>query len=415
MISLIKTPAKYTPANNPVIFQIQSDNPNITFFYVNVADASGNTINNLRLYTSPSYQSGSYCDLSNILANTVDYQLLPSSNLVDTITKNYQSYQLVITEKIYNAVTGWIIDGVTLNTSLYSVFNGLIDRLSFASFNYSSYALTATGTTTHFLTNKPLINNIYKTANEYLYWLSDGQAGNVRLKFYGSGNILLGNQVIPFTSGNTCSRIDISPAAINSYFGLTLSNTYGKEFYSAFAGTFGDNYSINVANYFTVSLENSSGVTKSDIRTYVLKDVNCSYIPVQILFSNQLGGYDSITLFNPQQTIDVTNTSINLSPLKLNNSGIISDYNNNIFNKESTIINTTSVATYKVISDVLRDVDSIWLKELIKAQTIYILSNGFYYPITVTSLSYPVRLQKYATNLIRLELTFTVNDTGIQF
>ncbi len=413
MITFLQQPNKYTPVNNPIIFQIASDDSRIQYFTVQVQDNLGNIIQNLKIYTTPANRSGSYCDLSSILSNTVDYQLLPSVNLLESTPALFQAYQLVIIEKLYDTVTGGIINGTSSTTGVFYTWNALIDRVNFSMYNYTNYVMTATGTTARFLTNKPSISAVYRTSTEYLYYLNDGQAGNANISFYGQNNRLLGSHNLSlsgYTSG--CTRIDISPTTISSYFGVGLAD---DEFGDMFDTPFGSNYSISNTNYFTVGLTDLSGNTKGQVRTYVLKDIGCTNIPVQILFSNQLGGYDSINFFNPRETIDVTKTSIAKNPFSLTN-GIYSDNSNSVFNEESQVINVSSTSTYQVISDALKDVESLWLKELIKASKAFVrLSNGLFYPITVTSLSYPVQQKKYNTALIRLQLTFTINDTGIVF
>lgn len=413
MITFIQQPNKYTPVQNPIIFQIASDDSRIQYFTVQVQDNLGNIIQNLKIYTTPANRSGSYCDLSSILSNTVDYQLLPSANLFESTPTVFQAYQLVIIEKLYDTVSGGIINGTSSTTGIYYAWQGLIDRVNFSVFNYNNYVLTPTGTTTRFLTNKPTLSSIYRTSTEYLYFLNDGQAGNANIKFYGKNNLLIGNHNLSL-SGHTsgCTRLDISPTTLNINFGIALGD---DEFGDMFDTPFGSSYSISSTNYFTVGLTDLSGNTKSQVRTYALKDLGCTNIPVQILFSNQLGGYDSINFFNLRETIDVTKTSIAKNPFTLTN-GVYSDNTNSVFNEENQVINVNSTSTYQVISDALRDVESVWLKELIKASKAFVmLSNGLFYPITITSLSYPVQQKKYNTALIRLQLTFTINDTGIVF
>ncbi|WP_428329039.1 hypothetical protein [Mucilaginibacter sp.] len=412
MISFIKQPNKYTPVNNPVIFQIQSDNPLIQFFKVTITDNLGNIIGSLRLFTTPDYLTGSFTDLSTILSNTVNYQLLPSANLVDYTPNILQAYQLTVTEKIYS--NGIIVDGTTSTTGLFYVWNGLVDKVSFSSFDYHNYVLT-TGNTANFLTNKPPISTMYLTSSEYLYFLNDGRSGNVNLNFYGAGNTLVGSHQLAI-SGSTsgATRIDISPAAITNTFGSSFANSIGREFGSMFTSPFGTNYSLSSANYFTVNLTDVSGNSKSVVRTYVLKNTSCKNTPVQIVFGNQLGGYDSFMFFNPRETLDVVKTSITDNPFSINIGGIYTDNNNSVFNEENTTINVNATSTYKVITDALRDEEVRFLKELVKSQKVYIrLLNGMFYPVTVTNLNFPVQQKKYTTSLLRLELVFTMRDTGI--
>lgn len=411
-ISFIKVPNKYSPANNPVIFQLSSDNINIQFFQVQVQAADNSVITNLRLYTTPANRTGSYTDLSTILQNIVNYQLLPSANIVEPTPALVQSYKLQVTEKLYTLAG--IEDGTTSTTDLFYSWNGLIDKVSFSQYDYKNYVVNASGTTAKFLTNQPLISSLYRTSTEYLYFLNDGISGNVNFKFYGTGNALIGNHNLSLSGSTTGStRLDISPAVIQGFYGIGLGNTLGGEFGDMFDIPFGTNYTINQSNYFTVGITDVSGNSKSVLRTYVLKDTGCRNVPVQIVFANQLGGYDSIMFFNPRETIDVIKNSISKNPFKLTGDNY-SDNANSVFNDESEVINVNSTSTYKVISNGLRDEEALWLKELIKSEKVYIrLNNGMFYPITVTNLNYPVLQKRYSTSLLRLELSFTITDTGI--
>ncbi|QEC78761.1 hypothetical protein [Mucilaginibacter ginsenosidivorax] len=335
---------------------------------------------------------------------------MPSANIVDSTSAILQAYKLKVTEKLYG--DAGIVDGSTLTSGLFYVFNGLIDKISFSQYDYKNFVVTATGSTTNFLTNKPQISNVYRTSTEYLYFLNDGIPGYLSYNFYGFNNSPIGS-VSYSLSGHTtgATRVDISPNVIDTAYGLNL----GGEFGDMFDTPFGSNYNISTSNYFTVGVTDLSGNTKSVLRTYILKDTGCKNVPVQIMFANQLGGYDSLMMFNPRETIDVTKTSLTKNPLTLN-SGVYTDNFNNVFNDESEVINVQSVSTFKVISDALRDNEAIWLKELIKSPKVFIrLRNGMFYPITVTNLNYPVQQKRYSTSLIRLELTFTINDTGISF
>lgn len=407
MITLNQTPDKYTPVSNPIIFQMTSDNSAIGFFAVQVQDNLGNVIINQRLYVSPRNLTSSYTNLSEVLFNTVNYQMIDSLFVITSTPDLIQPYKLVITEKLYSG--GQIVDGITLTTGTYYAFNGMIDKINFTSYDYSNYVITSGSTATRFLTNKPLIGTLYYTSTEYLYFLNDGLPGNAIFSLYTSNNVLISTNSIAIDSGSTASRIEISPA--------TLTEVFAGDFTDLFNDEFNDISSGATIYYINVVIEDVSGNTKSVTRTYILRNYPCSYVPVQILFGNALGGFDGIITFNPREQIDITKTSIQKNPFQQDNTtGLFTDISNGIYNNDTETINVTSVSTYKVITDPLSDVESIWLKELIKSPQVYILlPTGSYLPITVTNVSYPVQQQRFSQSLVRLEVTFTIPDTGVKF
>lgn len=406
MITLNQTPEKYTPVSNPIIFQMTSDNPAISFFAVQVQDNSGNTIANLRLFVSPRNLTSSYTNLSSILFNTVNYQLIDTLDVVTSTPNIIQPYLLVITEKLYSG--GKIIDGLTLTTGTYYVFNGLIDKINFTSYNYINYVITSGSTATRFLTNKPLTGTLYHSSTEFLYFLNDGLPGNAVFNLYTSNNVLKSTGSLHIASGSTASRIEVSPETLNAVFGDDFADVFDDEF--------NDLAPVSTIYYLNVNIQDLSGHTKSVTRTYILKDYPVSYVPVQILFGNALGGFDGIIAFNPREQIDITKTGIQKNPFQQDNTGLFTDISNSIYNNDTDTINVTSTSTYKVITDPLSDIESIWLKELIKSPQVYILlPNGSYLPITVINVSYPVQQQRFSQNLVRLEISFTIPDTGISF
>lgn len=405
MISFKRVPQTYTPANNPIIFQIESDNTNIQFFIVQVLDDLNNKLANLKLYTTPNYRTGSYTDLSSILANTVNYELLRSLNLLEPTPNVSQDYKLVVTEKLYSA--NGIIDGITKASPLFYVWNGQIDKISFNKFSYYDYLYNTATNTSKFLTNKPKVSAIYRDSTEYLYFLNDSIAGNIDLNFYSANHNLITNKSVAFSGVTGCNRIDVSPQSLDD--SINLFDPY-------FMVQFGTNFNISTTNYYTIGIKDISGNTKSEVRTYALKDSGCKNKTVNIVFANALGGFDGITFFNPREAIDVTKTTIQKNPFIINDAGIYSDSNNSVYNLETKTINVNSVSTYKVMSDVLSNEESVWLKELIKSEEVYIkLTDGTFYPITISNLNYPVQQKRFSTTNIRLELTFTITDTGISF
>ncbi|WP_162996955.1 hypothetical protein [Mucilaginibacter kameinonensis] len=413
MITITSQPQKYTPVmNNPVIFQLRSDRSSILYFIVKVLASDNSIISTQKYYTVPPIPLGTYFDLSSILSNYVDYQLVNTENIVEETPALSLAYKLQITE--YYLSIGVLTQGDTLSTGLYDVWNGEIDRTHFTDFNYKHYTLSSGYTgTIHFLTHKPTVNAIYKDSTEYLYYLNDGQVAKAKFDFYGQNNQLVSTQYITGVTQNA-GRLNVSPNTLTNYFGTDFSGLFGHQFQIQFALQFGDSLKLLNSYYYTVQLTDSSGNTLSEKRTYVLKDASKCRKSFQLMFSNPLGGFDSLSLFNPQEQISSEKTTIGKYPFQLNSSGVYSDINNGIYNETSTVINITNTSQYTAITDVLSDDSAKWLRSIITAEKVYVrLDNSRYYPVTLFNSSYTIRQKKYSTDNNRLEITFTCDVPGL--
>lgn len=174
MITIVKRPEQYTPAGNPVIWQIQSNNNNLVYFEVNVLEptASGATILNQNIFPTPEFPTGSYINLSKILDSTVRGELNPSTDLVKPITKSIRDYRLAITEMV--ATGGTITTGDTYNNTseINYVWEAELTRDKFRTFNDDQYVINI-GHTATFLTNKPDYVEVNDSSVEYLYFLQN--------------------------------------------------------------------------------------------------------------------------------------------------------------------------------------------------------------------------------------------------
>ena len=389
MITFVKQPDKYTPVNNPVIFQLSSDNSAIQFFQVQITDAVDNVIANLRLYTTPDNRTGSFTDLSGILSNTVNYQLLPSANIIDVPANVLKAFKLTVTEKLYT--NSGIADGSTTVTDLYYVWEGELNSVAFNSFDYNDYVLsTATGTTAQFLTNKPNYTKINASTSEYLYLLNNNLTGaTVNVKLYNQNSQLFGNYGITNQTLDRITRLDVSPKTISDYFEIDLSDV----------------------KFYTIQISDNNALVKSKLKLYTYEKLSCNKQPVDVIFANKLGGFDSFTFFNPRETIEVTKTTITKNPYQFDDSGVYTNVINDVINEDVSTINVNSTSKYKVISDPLSDLQTVWLKELIQSPKVYVkLANGVLMPVQLTNSNYPVLQKKYSTALMRLEVELTTKS-----
>ncbi|MES2265584.1 MAG: hypothetical protein V4520_02410 [Bacteroidota bacterium] len=392
MITILKQPNKYTPASNPVIFQMNSNDPAIQFFQVQVLADDNSVIVSLRLFTTPDNRTGSYTDLSGILSNVVDYQLLVTPNMVDNPSKLIQAYKLKITEKLYTE--HGIIDGVTITTNLFYVWNAELNPVLFNAYNFNNYVITGTtGTTAQFLTSKPNYTKVNGATSEYLYLLNDNlNDAVISYKLYGNHTQLIGSYAISGVTLSRISRIDVSPKAISDKFVVDLTPV----------------------KFYTVQVKDLNGLNKTNLKTYTYEIPKCNRLPVEVLFANKLGGFDSFSFYAPRESVDVQKTTITRNPYVFDDAGNYTNVINGVMNPTTDTINSTSTSKYKVISAPLTDLETVWLKELIQSPKVYVrLSNSLMYPVQITNTNYPVLQKKFSTSLMRLEIEMSA-PSGIE-
>lgn len=152
------------------------------------------------------------------------------------------------------------------------------------------------------------------------------------------------------------TMFDVSPAAINTYFGSTLiPSTFTK-------------YTVRVNNQETITVYNS-----------------CSKYTVETLhFLNQLGGYDTFTfrLVNKQESTG-ERKNYERSGWEFS-SDAMSRYD--AYNRMYAGARTYSVmqsVVFRLTSDWLTETDHNWLRELIMSPEVYLEKSGYYYPVTI--------------------------------
>lgn len=391
MITIIQRPKEFTPAFNPVIWQVESDDTTIIFFRVEVYESTTSTlINNLDLFVTPDNPTKSYIDLSTILSNYVKGELDNDLSVNSkAVTKPLLAYRVVITEKLFNSTTSQIEDGDTYEDEedINFVWYASMDSLRFNSFT-ASYDILNT-----FLTNKPNLSITNDLSAESLYFLQkDEDVLKLQVKTYDATQTLLNTYTSTITLGtNNMFRLHISPKAL--VLNLSVSFT-------------------NVA-YYTVQLIDESDIPKSSLITYLYRDIDCNLESINLIWVNSLGGIDSYQFINPQESINVTKSLIQKSIYRIDEDENYSDVSADIYNPSDTIINSRSQSSYKINSKELSNAEAYWFAELFQSKQVFAeLSNGKLIPVKVTNNNYQVQKNRYIKgqlNTIEIEFTAPFN------
>lgn len=386
MITIIKTPALYSPGLNDNIWQFQTNHTDILYFLLTVTKPDGvSVLSRLKAYPTPSYRNGSHQHLQEILKTVVQTTIKKNDNIVQELDDVY-SYRLNITEYLYNTASNTVGTGDSYQTTFYNIFNGQLPKITMSDYDYGT--LTATSTSIpKFLTNKPT-SSIKYWGTEYLYYLNNGRVTSVLFTLnYTSGVV---TKSFAITAGKKSGRINISPRAM-AVAGISLTGLKG----------------------YTVTLYAGGTVASQSVERYYSNADDCSDMPVNVIWLNQLGGTDSYTFKNPQEKINVEKVAIKTNPYAVNAAGYYTASNDNIYQTNEQIITSDSTSEYTLTSDWLNNMESAWIPSIIASKAVFVeLTNGKLLPVKVLNNSASIMNSRYSKAMKSFELTFQ-SETGL--
>jgi hypothetical protein len=193
--------------------------------------------------------------------------------------------------------------------------------------------------------------------------------------------------------------------AIDAVYGLTLADMYRLQIAPKHltGTTFSNNDKIGVY------ISGSTGIL-SEKQYYKYCEAECNINYMNVLFTNSLGGLDSVQMVEPQ----ITNSGEKKS-IKRNNLNIDSTtpyVTSGVFNKQIDIYNVVPSTTVKAFTKQLTDEESDWLVELFNSKEVYIeLSNGQLLPVEVMNNNYSIQKRKYNNkDLIQIQVEFKLPE-----
>jgi hypothetical protein len=389
MITIIKNPALFSPALNDSIWQIQTDRADILYFLVTVTKPDGvSVLSKLKIYPTPAYRTGSYINLTEILKNVAQTTIKKNDVIVQDLDDVY-SYRLTFTEYIYNVSNNSTSVGASTQSSFFHAFNAQLPKITMSDYDYSK--LTATGTSVpKFLTNKPTSTTKYWTT-EYLYYLNNGRATGVDIHlYYTTGKVV---KAFPINQWKKSGRVNISPRAF-AVNGISLDNLL----------------------WFSVNLVSGNDVaSQSVVRYYNNLAADCSDEPVNVIWTNTLGGTDSYLFKNPREKVAVDKVTIKTNPFAVNSAGFYVSGNDNIYQNNEVIVASDSTSEYTLTSDWLNNSEAAWIASIIASKAVYVeLTNGKLLPVKVLNTSASITNSKYSKALNSFELTFQ-SETGLTY
>ena len=360
---------------------------------------SASSVGNNITITAPLSGGSSYNGIYNrvfVKGNLV----LPYYDNILSLTGGVSS-NIVITNIVYiqyaTTTNGAVSAEVTFDFNSYS---GLFPELSTNFFtlfvddpNYGSIGLTA-GSGPGFLTLQDALNYYVASINGNSYYYSATTSGGFMTIIaplslgqsingnFASWSITIGvvteggeGQFEGGVDTNELEyRLQVSPKKL-AVSGLTFAP--------------GDTYTINVNNVFDQPI--------SEYRHYIYEDTDCNVDYVNILFSNSVGGVDTIQMTAPK--VSFNNNKQTIIKNNLNVESETPYLTDEVYNQQKSIYANTLNGQVTLSTKYLNDLESEWLTELINSQNVYMeLNNGDLLPVVLVNNDYAMKKKKYLNN-----------------
>lgn len=402
------------PAGTDWIFTLSSSNVAGNYKYKFIVDLQiskgSSTTNTIRLKFSPNALGVGIINLSDILSDYVNFDLLSYYNgtydskfkntaasasnrvpihLIDAISLTLDANNNVnfsFGEEYSASANGApTIYEAVITSNTWQNYNGVShnNEQEFSSGNYGinpaswkGKNFVLNGTTGTALTNAPTLSqyigdNEYATLSHLNGWTGAAvcEAMRAQIKVYDISNTLLNTFVISYQSSNGgydgTGDTDFGGCRKNlQYIGVGPANIKGN---SSF--TMPTNWS-----YYNVSFINAGGADKSKTYKYIRRDEDCKgYEKIRLTWINKYGVYDYYTF---------TKKSINNTRIARNiYSSVKGNWGGSTFSKDGAdrgrgVLTTKAYKSININSDWIHtDEEAAWLEELFISPAVFILGD----------------------------------------
>jgi hypothetical protein len=388
-INIIQTPAKYSPASNPLFLKVSSTRNNIVYFKAAIKATSNNSvIANLKLNVTPDAPTTANIDLSNILRNYTSAPINIEPTFITSFNSGYLDYYIEVIEMVLvpigdslETLEGFeVVEGDTVSITGFTVYNAQLADREFQFYDYHNYYVNPL-TTAKFLSSKPMINNVNSWSKEFLYFLADGAstANRANLKVYTATGETLYEPVFNVGSSKL-HRLNVSPKNLTTSLGINFDNVLRYEVY----------------------LVDVAGNILTEVKTYRCINLPCYNEPVNVVWLDDKGGLSTFTFINPKESKSIQRSTYQ-SNKYLNNVMSV----NGVINRTQKTFNVSQTSNYTLNSPVLNDWEYVYLTDMLSSEQVYVeLSTGEIYPIILKTTSADVQRKKYSTSAPRFQFSF---------
>lgn len=383
MITIIKKPFKIAPASNNNVWVFTSNVGNLQYVIVTIKDGVSNAvITKKKIYPKP---NNGYLEmeLNDVLKQLGESILINSSSIITGTT--LPCYKIEVQEYIKNADV--IIPLVAyVPNEIYYFFDASLNDIDFLTYTTNKYNITADiNEKNKFLTNTESIESITTTQKIfYKIFNVDGIVCKLKILCYDSDGDFLKDIVTPLPTA-TCYSLNLSPSIVLNHPSI-LSDGYE-----------------NIIGMYKVVIINSADEEISESRIIKLSNTTCKEKETNLIYKNSIGGFDTIRLLNPVETININKSYYNKY---LGTNGTFTDDYKMLNSKQLMNLNTTY--NYVASTQLLSDYNSKLLKELLISNKVFVLVDKYLVEVTIDTNKYKV-LQRNTNGgkKARIEIQFT--------
>lgn len=381
-LTLHYNPGSYSSVHRDLIFTCsditKASNPTLYPDYKYICDVYINDviITRLKAYPNPITKFGVF-NISNVIRNYIQATFSPDATSIraQEFGENefYVEAEVRLGEEYgFVTYTDLIVDTVR------TYFN-----------NYGEAALSQY--VDKVMTVRPATTTVYRDAAFcFIPFLpSDDTQIDLIIRKY-NGGTLLGSTTQSFTppagSSNVQQLFNVSPTAINA----------------AVSG-----FINNAVDYYTVEFSTTNIVGDSLLRfNLVCEAIHDVYT---LHFLNQFGGFESRDFTKvSRKELEIERADYGRLPYQIDSQGVPYYYNDNqVYNESRSVYAVQWEERMTLNTDLLRDGEYVWLKDLILSPQIYMDMDGFFYPVKLVTKGYEPKkyINDNLTNLT-LEIEF---------
>jgi hypothetical protein len=255
----------------------------------------------------------------------------------------------------------------------YTTYPNLLTDSSRTYYNHYNGQITSDesvldGFIGNYLTNRPRTANVrFDDPYFFVPYAISGTITDITVNSYTAAGVLIDADTnSEAVTANACNILNLSPSAINTYFGSTIIPS--------------------TAAYYVVDMDGNE----------MRFDIVCEpmHEPYTLHFLNQFGGFESVS-FNKKsvKTHDIERKEFSRLPYTINASTGAIEYGNagNVVNETRVAFASRYTSKLKVSTDFLTDDEWTWLRELVMSTNVFITEGTKIIPVAVMASNYEVK------------------------
>ena len=390
-LTILQQPQDFTPAYNFNAFVVTStNNAQPSFKYVAKMYIGGNVIVE-KSAPHPTYGSA-YFNPARMIESLVKFDIDNTVYGFQTNSKSIKSYYVEFYEE-YD-IAGVITESALKATSnTIKIWNGIIDYLNYASYDYSDYMIDNSAFLNHILPREVRLDD-----NGWLYYLADDVTSihqNVTINAYDSAGASLATTILdnPFQTNGTLThhaiRFDCAPNGLNS---IDPSQIFSGAQPIIPSGTV----------YYEIDFD----LPKNVILVFYLVEDNCKYETFRLHYQNNLGAFESFNFMLASKHTETIKRE--------NYKGVVGGltaYDNfgySISDRSTTNYFTSIKDIYKIRTNWLSEEYKDVLEQLVSSPVVYWEKDFTLIPIDITTNVFEFD-QKVTKKNFNLELDFELS------